>query len=120
MSETTATQPTTAVTFRPRGLYSPARKDVVRTFSRNGLVKVESRHPQYGLLYRGRIRHLPIDPADGGLGRWEITDLDHTNLGVVVGDYVDAEDTLLEATCELDADAPTTANKEEDDPWTIY
>lgn len=117
MSETTAAR---TVTFLPthRRPALPGRRDVARKFHHNGLVTVDTRHPD-GPMNRGRIRHLPSNPADGALGRWQVTDYDGHDLGVVVGDYLDAEDLLLEGTCELDADSPTVPITEED-PWNLY
>jgi hypothetical protein len=62
-------------------------------------VTVLVRHPECGDLARGTITHLP---ADGTAPCWGITDYDHQFVGVVTGDYLDAERALLDATTELD------------------
>jgi len=62
-------------------------------------VHVLVRHPECGDLPRGVITHLR---SQGMFPRWGVTDYDHHNLGEVTGDYLDAEQLLLDATAELD------------------
>lgn len=65
---------------------------------------VWSVHPQRGVTLRGAIRSVGIEP--GGLQptmRWQLTGpRQDRDLGVFVGDYVDAQARLLDATAELD------------------
>jgi hypothetical protein len=67
-------------------------------------VRVSARHPLEGTLYRGTIRRVGLTEARQQ--RWQVTDYDHQDLGIVVGDYIAAERTLLAATDELDTDVP--------------
>lgn len=77
---------------------------VVRTFTAR-FVRVATVHPQFGELDRGRIYPLR---AAGWQGAWEVIDCDHAQVGdgPVVGDYLDAEQVLLDATAELDELVP--------------
>jgi hypothetical protein len=80
-----------------------AMRDITRTWQgkgRRSLVTVETLHAEYGQMPRGWIRVDDITPA--GLIRWAITDYDHTELDAVVGNYVDAERALLDATTCMD------------------
>jgi hypothetical protein len=87
---------------------APARRVVSRRFDTRSTtrVSVEARHPQFGMLPRGTIRRVAGQPGDGTLGRWQVTDYDHKDLGEVVGDYLDAERVLLDATAGLDEPVP--------------
>jgi hypothetical protein len=68
-----------------------------------GPFRVEVRHPSYGFLPRGWIRSIGVE---GHSIRWSVQNYDHEMLPKVVGDYIVAERTLLEATDELDEPAP--------------
>lgn len=60
-------------------------------------------HPQHGEVLRGTIRRRGIEPLElRPVIRWQVADYDHNDLGVHVGDYVDAERILLDATTNLD------------------
>lgn len=98
---------TTVIRFAG-GSHTPAPRHpavVQRTLSVSGPLKaiVETRHPQVGMLRRGTVTRIPSRPEDGALGRWQLIDYDHTLLGEVVGDYLDAETALLRQTSALDA-----------------
>lgn len=77
--------------------------DVRRTASAlaRGPFHVEARHPRYGFLPRGTIRSVGVC---GHSMVWQVQDYDGNQLDDVVGDYVLAERTLLEATAELDGE----------------
>jgi hypothetical protein len=82
--------------------------DVNRTWlSKGRRVVVETQHPEFGPLLRGWIRADGIaettGPGIAGTLRWRLTDYDHVELDPVVGDYLDAEQALLDATSALDA-----------------
>jgi hypothetical protein len=81
-----------------------ATRTVVRTFTARS-VRVATVHPQFGELDRGRI--YPRRAA-GWRGAWEVIDCDHEQVGdgPVVGDYLDAEQVLLDATAGLDEIVP--------------
>jgi len=68
-------------------------------------VAVYTVHPQYGLLARGRIRVARRDA-------WTWSDPD-ANVGRVIGDYLDAEAALLDATAALDEIDPDFDPNEE-------
>lgn len=96
-----------AVTFlagtRPRA--EPGRRDVSRRFEVHQAVTrviVKTRHPQLGVLLRGVVVRLHSQPWDGALSRWMAVDPDHRHFGPIVGDYLDAERVLLDATVALD------------------
>lgn len=65
---------------------------------RQGL-HVATRNREVGLVDRGWIRSVGID---GGRTVWQPVDYDGVWLDRVVGDYVDAEQALLDATADLD------------------
>jgi hypothetical protein len=71
-----------------------------RTWSRAGMA-VSTIHPQYGELYRGRIRAVRA-AASQVCGSWRVSDQDGVDHGVVVGDYRDAEALLMQATAWAD------------------
>jgi hypothetical protein len=99
----------TPITFLATSRKSaPARRVVSRRFDirSTARVSVEARHPQFGMLARGAIRGVPGQLGDGAFGRWQVTDYDHKDLGEVVGDYLDAERVLLDATAGLDEPVP--------------
>lgn len=73
--------------------------------SGRGPFRVEARHPSYGFLTRGWIRACGVE---GHSIRWSVRNYDGEDLPEVVGDYITAERTLLEATTELD---PTLADQ---------
>lgn len=77
--------------------------DVRRTASAlaRGPFHIEAKHSQYGFLPRGTIRSVGIS---GHSMVWSVQDYDGTELPDVVGDYMVAERTLLEATAELDGE----------------
>jgi hypothetical protein len=79
-------------------------RTVVRTFTAR-FVRVATVHPQFGELDRGRIYPRP---AAGWRGAWEVIDCDHEQVGdgPVVGDYLEAERVLLDATAGLDEIVP--------------
>jgi hypothetical protein len=81
-----------------------ATRTVVRTFTAR-FVRVATVHPQFGRLDRGRIYPRL---ATGWRGAWEVIDCDHAQVGdgPVVGDYLDAERVLLDATAGLDEIVP--------------
>lgn len=83
------------------------RRTWIRNTGHHSRVAVETVHPTYGPLLRGWIRGTGLEEtADTGTaGRlcWAITDFDHSALEPVVGNYVDAEKALLDATTALDA-----------------
>jgi hypothetical protein len=55
---------------------------------------VSTNHPTLGPLQRGHItRHD---------GAWHVVDQDHQQVATVVGDYIDAEQALLDATTWAD------------------
>lgn len=62
-------------------------------------VTVLVRHPECGDLPHGTIAQLP---SEGSTPVWGVTDYDHVFVGVVTGDYLDAERVLLDATTALD------------------
>lgn len=74
--------------------------NVRREWSDRGCA-VSARHPSEGYLYRGTVRPIGVD---GYAMVWSVQDYDHNQLPDVVGDYVTAERTLLEATPELDGE----------------
>jgi hypothetical protein len=76
-----------------------------RTWSRAGMA-VSTVHPQYGELYRGRIRSVRTD-ATQVCGSWDVVDQDSVHHGVVVGDYRDAEALLMRVTAWADEPAGT-------------
>lgn len=79
------------------------KRKVVRDFGPRCVV-VETIHPQLGRLERGRI--YP-QRTTGWQGVWQVVDVDHEQVGEpVVGDYLDAERVLLDATAELDETVP--------------
>lgn len=92
---------------------------VRRTFTNRGVAIVATIHPQVGAIERGRIRPAgnAYDPvaniwADGregagAFGVWEVSDSDCQSLGlVVVGDYLTAEQALLDVTAWADEPIP--------------
>ena len=81
-----------------------ATRTVVRTFTAR-FVRVATVHPQCGQLDRGRIYPRP---TAGWRGAWEVIDCDHRQVGdgLIVGDYLDAERVLLDATSGLDELVP--------------
>jgi hypothetical protein len=81
-----------------------ATRTVVRDFGKR-FVRVATVHPQFGELDRGRI--YPQHTA-GWQGAWEVIDCDHEQVGdgPVVGDYLEAERVLLDATAGLDEIVP--------------
>jgi hypothetical protein len=66
---------------------------------------IEAKHPLYGFLPRGTIRSVGIS---GHSMVWQVQDYDGNQLKDVVGDYIVAERTLLEATAELDGEPSLT------------
>lgn len=66
-------------------------------------VRIQVRHPQFGWLDRGRL--IPSGVESHSI-RWQPVTPDHEWLEPVVGDYVDAERALLEATAGLDEPVP--------------
>jgi hypothetical protein len=83
---------------------------IIRDFNPRN-IRVATIHPQVGQLPRGRI--VPLAP-DGWQGRWQVIDADHEQVGEVVGDYLDAETALLEATAALDEPVPADEFTDED------
>jgi hypothetical protein len=84
------------------------RRTWIRKGNRHARVAVETLHPTCGLLLRGWICGLGPEAAGTGMaGRltWALTDHDHTELDRVVGNYVDAEKALLDATTALEETA---------------
>lgn len=78
-------------------------RTVERQWTRRG-ARIHTRHPQFGPLYRGRITEVRerIDGA-GAYGIWRLSDADHDDLPLlVVGDYLTAENALLDATAWAD------------------
>lgn len=66
-------------------------------------LRVSSAHPVHGELFRGTIRAAGIEARGHQPAvRWQITDNDAYDLGEVVGDYVDAQARLLDATAWAD------------------
>jgi hypothetical protein len=70
-----------------------------------GPFHVEAKHPQYGFLPRGTIRSVGVS---GHSMVWQVQDYDGNQLDDVVGDYMLAERTLLQATAELDGEPSLT------------
>ena len=77
-----------------------------RTWTSLGRCKVEVEHPVHGLLLRGWIRLVGVqdstEPTVAARLRWQVVDYDGHQLGTVDGDYVTAEQRLLDATSSLD------------------
>jgi hypothetical protein len=65
------------------------------------VVVVESEHPQHGTLLRGWIRSMP---SPDWRSAWHVKDYDGETVGdgVFVGDYLDAERALLDATTAME------------------
>jgi hypothetical protein len=89
-----------------------ATRTVVRDFTLR-FVRVATVHPQFGRLDRSRI--YPQRTV-GWRSAWEVIDCDHAQVGEgpVVGDYLDAERVLLEATAGLDEIVPADELADED------
>lgn len=81
-------------------------RTIRRTWTRAGMT-VSTVHPQYGELYRGRIRAVRTDGAQA-CGRWDVIDNDSVHHGVVTGDYRDAEALLMQVTAWADVPAEVT------------
>lgn len=77
----------------------------VHSATGRGPFRVEAKHPLYGFLPRGWIRSVGIE---GHSMVWSVQDYDGIELPDVVGDYIVAERTLLEATAELDGEPSLT------------
>ncbi|WP_327009738.1 AAA family ATPase [Dactylosporangium sp. NBC_01737] len=77
---------------------------VWRRTNRHGTaVYVDARHPQVGMLPRGRITVAPDHVHDDGpVTTWQLVDHDGTEIGEHTGPYSEAEARLLAATAELD------------------
>jgi hypothetical protein len=79
------------------------RHQAQRRTSRNGMtVYVEARHPQLGMLPRGRIDLAPRADSGDPAPRWQIVDQDSSPVGEHTGPYAEAEAQLLAATVALD------------------
>jgi len=66
------------------------------------VVVVETEHPQHGPLLRGWIRPMP---SPDWRSAWLVKDYDGETIGeaaVFVGDYLDAEALLLDATMAME------------------
>jgi hypothetical protein len=87
---------------------APARRVLSRRFDFSAVtrVTVETRHPQLGAMLRGIVLRMRTQPGDGALSRWVAVDVDHVHHGPIVGDYLDAERVLLDATAALDEPVP--------------
>ncbi|WP_281901540.1 AAA family ATPase [Phytohabitans aurantiacus] len=72
-----------------------------RSNGRATSVYVDARHPQAGMLPRGRLE-LTSDAETHGPPKWRIVDHDSTSVGEHTGTYLEAEAKLLAATAELD------------------
>jgi hypothetical protein len=87
----------------PWGNVPVMSRHIVRTATRRGLA-VATIHPDHGQLHRGWIDPVPAHDLRAR-GMWRLTDADHHDRGVTVGDYADAENHLLALTNW--ADQPT-------------
>lgn len=82
---------------------SPARGDVARSWNTRGnRVAITTNHRQFGNLYRGHITRIAPQSGDGVHARFQIIDMDAAYVGERLGDYLDAERQLLDATSALD------------------
>jgi hypothetical protein len=93
----------------------------IRVPGRTASLRIDSIHPQYGLLYRGRLAAVDVAPTNGpgpaGTLVWHGTDYDAYDLGRFTGNLVDAQRWLLEQTAALDeTDPPARANPEAGEP----
>ncbi len=82
-------------------------RQVVRDFTRN-TIRVDTIHPQAGPISRGGIWADRNREGAGAYGVWRVVDADHTELPLLVaGDYLTAEQVLLDATAWADEPIPT-------------
>lgn len=79
--------------------------NIRRLVSRQGLT-VETLNPTYGWLTRGTVRFLPNPGDPNARLRWEVINADHEDVAEHVGDYLDAEQLLLDATTWADDTTP--------------
>lgn len=76
---------------------------IVPTGRRPVRVRVSSRHPEVGMVYRGQL----LAAGHGGLKlAWRVQDYDHLDLDVHTGDFLDVVKILLDATTEMEAENP--------------
>jgi hypothetical protein len=79
---------------------------VKRTFHTRRRAVVETLHPTCGWLVRGTIRAVDIADTTGpglaGHVTWQLTSYDQEDLGRITGDYLSAEQALLDATTALE------------------
>lgn len=62
--------------------------------------EVSTRHPVYGPVFRGWVKAVGSEQTQM---RWTVTTFDHEQVGEpIVGDYMDAERALLDATREME------------------
>jgi N12 class adenine-specific DNA methylase/predicted RNA methylase len=73
-----------------------------RTTGRGMTVYVEARHPQIGMLPRGRLDRTSRTDSNDPAPTWQIVDYDGTPVGEHTGTYAEAEARLLAATADLD------------------
>ena len=73
-----------------------------RTNGRGTTVSVDARHPQVGMLPRGRIDRASHADSSDPAPTWQIVDYDGTFVGEHTGTYAEAEARLLAATADLD------------------
>lgn len=88
-------------------------RTVRRTWTRNG-ARVETRHPQVGWLYRGKV--VPVrDASAGAFMAWQLVTPDHERSALLVAaDYLSAEAALLDAHAELDELVPDDELEDEE------
>lgn len=89
----------------PYPLAKLARHWLIKRRWSNAGCHVEAQHPEFGMLPRGIVRSVGVV---GHSMVWSVQDYDGTELPDVVGDYMVAERTLLEATAELDGEPSLT------------
>ncbi len=79
---------------------------VVRTFSRT-TIRVDTIHPQVGPITRGQIWADKDREGAGAYGVWHVVNADHESSPLaVVGDYLTAEQVLLDYTTWADEPIP--------------
>lgn len=89
-------------------------RTVRRRFTARGVAIVETVHPQVGPIDRGRIHPQRHMEAAGAFGVWQVVDADHDPAPLlVVGDYLTAEEALLDRTSWADQPIPADELEEE-------
>lgn len=76
-------------------------REVARVWLRQNRVRVEAWHPVHGWLVRG---WLVLAGSEGQRLRWRLVDYDHAEVegSPFVGNYLAAENVLLDTTSELE------------------